>query len=154
MSRVGVHNFFPPAKAHAAPHHLFATRPLPSAPVGLHQFGAALPAFRPESRSDLARLLKLIVPVIGKAGAHPEAVEKAAHPHLAAHIHARLAHVNPHIAVLVVFLFPLLFVRSEEHTSELQSLMRISYAVFCLKKKKKNTTYTQTIMTTKLNQEQ
>src|SRR3546814_9666300 len=37
-------------------------------------------------------------------------------------------------------------VRSEEHTSELQSLMRISYAVFCLKKKKKkhkiNTTNT------------
>src|SRR3546814_2598405 len=32
--------------------------------------------------------------------------------------------------------------RSEEHTSELQSLMRISYAVFCLKKKKtKNNTY-------------
>src|SRR3546814_10076777 len=35
-------------------------------------------------------------------------------------------------------------VRSEEHTSELQSLMRISYAVFCLKKKKKpkHATYT------------
>src|SRR3546814_9777390 len=32
-------------------------------------------------------------------------------------------------------------IRSEEHTSELQSLMRISYAVFCLKKKKKNTRY-------------
>src|SRR3546814_10251489 len=31
--------------------------------------------------------------------------------------------------------------RSEEHTSELQSLMRISYAVFCLKKKKNNNTY-------------
>src|SRR3546814_18133377 len=31
--------------------------------------------------------------------------------------------------------------RSEEHTSELQSLMRISYAVFCLKKKKSNTIY-------------
>src|SRR3546814_10308163 len=30
--------------------------------------------------------------------------------------------------------------RSEEHTSELQSLMRISYAVFCLKKKKHNVT--------------
>src|SRR3546814_8974797 len=30
--------------------------------------------------------------------------------------------------------------RSEEHTSELQSLMRISYAVFCLKKKKQNST--------------
>src|SRR3546814_5863216 len=36
--------------------------------------------------------------------------------------------------------------RSEEHTSELQSLMRISYAVFCLKKKKHyNTTHTTTI---------
>src|SRR3546814_10216805 len=34
--------------------------------------------------------------------------------------------------------------RSEEHTSELQSLMRISYAVFCLKKKKKNTLKTNT----------
>src|SRR3546814_7085101 len=38
--------------------------------------------------------------------------------------------------------------RSEEHTSELQSLMRISYAVFCLKKKKrriqKNTNITKT----------
>src|SRR3546814_5740017 len=34
--------------------------------------------------------------------------------------------------------------RSEEHTSELQSLMRISYAVFCLKKKKKHITNQQT----------
>src|SRR3546814_7001074 len=32
---------------------------------------------------------------------------------------------------------PSAWLRSEEHTSELQSLMRISYAVFCLKKKKK-----------------
>src|SRR3546814_10275567 len=42
--------------------------------------------------------------------------------------------------------------RSEEHTSELQSLMRISYAVFCLKKKKKKTpriTKTQTTKTSK-----
>src|SRR3546814_6837965 len=31
--------------------------------------------------------------------------------------------------------------RSEEHTSELQSLMRISYAVFCLQKKKKKNSY-------------
>src|SRR3546814_10248443 len=36
-------------------------------------------------------------------------------------------------------LCPKYVVRSEEHTSELQSLMRISYAVFCLKKKKKHT---------------
>src|SRR3546814_7796772 len=35
--------------------------------------------------------------------------------------------------------------RSEEHTSELQSLMRISYAVFCLKKKKTTTSHTYTI---------
>src|SRR3546814_10515001 len=35
------------------------------------------------------------------------------------------------------------FWRSEEHTSELQSLMRISYAVFCLKKKKTETTTVQ-----------
>src|SRR3546814_7169257 len=34
------------------------------------------------------------------------------------------------------------FKRSEEHTSELQSLMRISYAVFCLKKKNIKTIYT------------
>src|SRR3546814_1856753 len=37
--------------------------------------------------------------------------------------------------------------RSEEHTSELQSLMRISYAVFCLKKKKKQQTKEITKMT-------
>src|SRR3546814_9190457 len=35
-------------------------------------------------------------------------------------------------------------IRSEEHTSELQSLMRISYAVFCLKKKKYNPKTAQT----------
>src|SRR3546814_2805706 len=34
-------------------------------------------------------------------------------------------------------------IRSEEHTSELQSLMSISYAVFCLKKKNKHNTTTQ-----------
>src|SRR3546814_5228550 len=39
--------------------------------------------------------------------------------------------------------------RSEEHTSELQSLMRISYAVFCLKKKTKKST-TDIILSTKI----
>src|SRR3546814_2883785 len=48
------------------------------------------------------------------------------------------------------------FDRSEEHTSELQSLMRISYAVFCLKKKKKtsnrnNHTYRYTETNDKVN---
>src|SRR3546814_5354760 len=39
--------------------------------------------------------------------------------------------------------------RSEDHTSELQSLMRISYAVFCLKKKKQTTVYQHNISPTK-----
>src|SRR3546814_3749922 len=39
--------------------------------------------------------------------------------------------------------------RTEEHTSELQSLMRISYAVSCLKKKKKDDKHTQQQTTTK-----
>src|SRR3546814_3110543 len=44
---------------------------------------------------------------------------------------------HPHrLAALVTMLWLLADLRSEEHTSELQSLMRISYAVFCLKKKK------------------
>src|SRR3546814_3670053 len=42
---------------------------------------------------------------------------------------------------------PRRLLRSEEHTSELQSLMRISYAVFCLKKKKKKNTYTRCTQT-------
>src|SRR3546814_9951230 len=40
--------------------------------------------------------------------------------------------------------------RSEEHTSELQSLMRISYAVFCLKKKKNKTNHINTRIATTL----
>src|SRR3546814_9185256 len=42
------------------------------------------------------------------------------------------------LAVLFAAAAMLCYIRSEEHTSELQSLMRISYAVFCLKKKNKN----------------
>src|SRR3546814_6920908 len=41
--------------------------------------------------------------------------------------------------------------RSEEHTSELQSLMRISYAVFCLKKKNIETDYSITEIRNKIN---
>src|SRR3546814_2412468 len=48
-----------------------------------------------------------------------------------------------------VLLLDLPFDRSEEHTSELQSLMRISYAVFCLKKKNNNQqTYPSLVTTT------
>src|SRR3546814_8885959 len=51
----------------------------------------------------------------------------------------RVTFFGKHIArVAKMSVGDLVHVRSEEHTSELQSLMRISYAVFCLKKKKKN----------------
>src|SRR3546814_7490286 len=46
-----------------------------------------------------------------------------------AHLHASLVEIDDQLCH---------HRRSEEHTSELQSLMRISYAVFCLKKKKNN----------------
>src|SRR3546814_7425147 len=67
------------------------------------------------------------------------------HLHLA-RVRARLRElVDPRVRVRAGGAPP----RSEEHTSELQSLMRISYAVFCLKKKNKhkkhqNTTATHT----------
>src|SRR3546814_6228329 len=59
----------------------------------------------------------------------------------------RLGHEDGHVSVTreiartanAVHHLGAAHVRSEEHTSELQSLMRISYAVFCLKKKKKHT---------------
>src|SRR3546814_10519111 len=52
----------------------------------------------------------------------------------------RQAHIVKHPARLTggVRVRKPIRIRSEEHTSELQSLMRISYAVFCLKKKKTN----------------
>src|SRR3546814_4712563 len=56
---------------------------------------------------------------------HPDRAHQAGppHPERPARAHASDAEAGDH--------------RSEEHTSELQSLMRISYAVFCLKKKNK-----------------
>src|SRR3546814_3327943 len=47
-----------------------------------------------------------------------------------------LSTLSKHYDLVVIDTPPVLAGRSEEHTSELQSLMRISYAVFCLKKKK------------------
>src|SRR3546814_1606912 len=57
------------------------------------------------------------------------------------HLQGRaLALENLHILIeLGQAQFAKLLIRSEEHTSELQSLMRISYAVFCLQKKKQRT---------------
>src|SRR3546814_8893766 len=69
-----------------------------------------------------------------------------ARPHVAAHVHGAELGMELHpprrlapaegVAVVVVRARQH-GGRSEEHTSELQSLMRISYAVFCLKKKKR-----------------
>src|SRR3546814_1786681 len=60
--------------------------------------------------------------------AHRQRHQRAAREHLVAGVERRQVRLGE--AEL----------RSEEHTSELQSLMRISYAVFCLKKKKKRET--------------
>src|SRR3546814_4223164 len=76
--------------------------------------------------------------VVGRLGA----VERPDHPEFFGHRKSeqpratgdRVAAWDMRAAPLAV-IAPV--VRSEEHTSELQSLMRISYAVFCLKKKKK-----------------
>src|SRR3546814_3485988 len=54
-----------------------------------------------------------------------------------ARVEDRLASVHGEVALLRAAIEGLT-ARSEEHTSELQSLMRISYAVFCLKKKNQN----------------
>src|SRR3546814_8554259 len=50
----------------------------------------------------------------------------------------RLDNWMPQLGLLPTLRLNTFPARSEEHTSELQSLMRISYAVFCLKKKKKH----------------
>src|SRR3546814_8250178 len=52
-----------------------------------------------------------------------------------------LARIQKQIAESAMMVSEIVIRRSEEHTSELQSLMRISYAVFCLKKKNTNITY-------------
>src|SRR3546814_9913092 len=49
------------------------------------------------------------------------------------------AAVHWHVVDQLIEIMSPAFARSEEHTSELQSLMRISYAVFCLKKKRRHT---------------
>src|SRR3546814_2539100 len=62
-----------------------------------------------------------------------EKAAKAAHEALIGQWSQKTA--DSFLASLKLHVFPTLGKRSEEHTSELQSLMRISYAVFCLKQK-------------------
>src|SRR3546814_5881336 len=59
------------------------------------------------------------------------------------HFCHRIQHIN-HDCQSHVFALDCAKTRSEEHTSELQSLMRISYAVFCLKKKTNINTHNDT----------
>src|SRR3546814_2440810 len=81
---------------------------------------------------DIAQIEDVLVESSGRIElnriAYPENLMSArgALPFLAA---AALVRPEPFLADR----YPLRFLRSEEHTSELQSLMRISYAVFCLK---------------------
>src|SRR3546814_10614825 len=75
---------------------------------------------------------------VARIGEH---LERAFHPPFGHALAGVLARVEPHLLRAgaggeIVDRSPV--ERSEEHTSELQSLMRISYAVFCLKKKKNN----------------
>src|SRR3546814_3309674 len=68
------------------------------------------------------------------------------------HVNFAQSSVGDYSVLLVVVtyslfgIFAFLAIRSEEHTSELQSLMRISYAVFCLKKKQKKHQYIKNIV--------
>src|SRR3546814_1129731 len=90
------------------------------------------------SDDDLARMHRCAFPV--KAGGLPSAFEKLNHVVIHAVAGDRARRTDP---LLALGAGPrqhqgaeqMRVDRSEEHTSELQSLMRISYAVFCLKKK-------------------
>src|SRR3546814_6059062 len=79
------------------------------------------------------------ITVVDDYGHHPveiSAVLSAARLALSGRENSRvIAVVQPHRYTRLRDLFEDFCSRSEEHTSELQSLMRISYAVFCLKKK-------------------
>src|SRR3546814_2979131 len=85
--------------------------------------------------SDLAAGLETCSGSLSLAGAHLTTGPRWATHRVsfhAAHHRRNLANANHHSKLSHHTR------RSEEHTSELQSLMRISYAVFCLKKKTKN----------------
>src|SRR3546814_4250912 len=108
------------------------------------------PAFDPDA---LCLVVKFLLRPILEVGA--AMIERAACPGVgdSRRLLLRRAVVAQRLVRFVVFYLRSMILRhrpspvigrSEEHTSELQSLMRISYAVFCLKKKKKQniTTYT------------
>src|SRR3546814_7089730 len=77
---------------------------------------------------------------VGDALSHGDVDGRQIDPNTAFLVCARHQPLRPVIVSIAIgSRLPAKSTRSEEHTSELQSLMRISYAVFCLKKKKNNT---------------
>src|SRR3546814_1770368 len=117
--------------------------------VGIDLYGLAAPGAGHGDRDDLfgeeARCLRGLRALL--AAQRERVLVLAVHAVVGGHVLAGLRHAlgavrrvegrideaPAHGGVLELLPAP---VRSEEHTSELQSLMRISYAVFCLKKKK------------------
>src|SRR3546814_992510 len=93
------------------------------------------------ARCGLAALLLLLAPALALVGALDDALEQhagpfgmAGEPVIEVILDRGLDQLGRRHADQLLLRLPL-ELRSEEHTSELQSLMRISYAVFCLKKK-------------------
>src|SRR3546814_3678808 len=80
--------------------------------AGIHLYGAIATALFERERTGVVRRLEV-------------AMQDAVYPSLSSSLGLQWGSSGAEVA------------RSEEHTSELQSLMRISYAVFCLKKKTK-----------------
>src|SRR3546814_5788954 len=102
----------------------------------------AVAAWRKESEGRLARFVRLSPLNSGLVDADLDAVIGAGADALVLSKAEGAASVQALAAKLQGFQIPILPIatetpaaRSEEHTSELQSLMRISYAVFCLKQK-------------------
>src|SRR3546814_11267619 len=104
--------------------------------------------FRPESlqqrrRTGLVRTVAVQHDPFAVLAAEGEALDVRDHRFAPAghlHQHGSVARLpSGSLRFLLALLADGLVQRSEEHTSELQSLMRISYAVFCLKKKKNKT---------------
>src|SRR3546814_2091709 len=119
------------------------------APIGEHDHVLAIIFHRigaggiEDQRSDLTeREVKIRVAMVPEGAGVPDgkliderlARLNAGKAHSGHAIHLKW---HQHAVPMDGCVFPFDGIRSEEHTSELQSLMRISYAVFCLKNKKK-----------------